>query len=193
MTIKKPIDNEVLTRDFIIEQRIKFLKIERFNVQGELDDYGFQVNIASMNHNEEKERLYFELKRSRRQYLDEINKEITKLSNIQRTAVIADGVKDLTTDNSLSCESSQQEFVSESQDDVYVEANVPFLAKFILIQSIPNKSYRDNVLGDLHEEFLQNIAEHGALRAKIIYWSHAIRSLPWGFVWLMVKFIMKMR
>lgn len=68
---------------------------------------------------------------------------------------------------------------------------IPELATLLLKLAISNKDYRNNILGDLEEDFSENAKSHGIRIARLLYWWQTLRSIPWMVIWSCIKRLFK--
>lgn len=127
-------------------------------------DLSLEQNIHCMNHNAEKERYYFEKRKTKIDELSHVDKKINIYKSVLSSLEIIEA-------NEIKVDSSSNiEFIS------------PFFAKLILIFTAPSKSLYEAMLGDLEEEYKTNVMQFGRRNAQYIYWMHIIKSIHWKVI-----------
>ena len=55
-----------------------------------------------------------------------------------------------------------------------MSAYPPKLAQRFLVRLVPSGIVGESIVGDAHEEYLEQIARVGSMRARLWYWSHVL-------------------
>lgn len=133
-----------------------------FEMQQQIHDLSFRINIADMCHEEGVSQL-FEQKRALMKELVVLKESRAKLNN---------------------------DIATKFEKSV-IGNKIPELATLLLKLAISNKDYRNNILGDLEEDFSENAKSHGIRIARLLYWWQTLRSIPWMVIWSCIKRLFK--
>lgn len=131
-------------------------------MQQQIHDLSFRINIADMCHEEGVSQL-FEQKRALMKELVVLKESRAKLNN---------------------------DIATKFEKSV-IGNKIPELATLLLKLAISNKDYRNNILGDLEEDFSENAKSHGIRIARLLYWWQTLRSIPWMVIWSCIKRLFK--